>query len=450
VGYGGGYYDRFLPELRAVRSGLASPFPASLSIRSGGAHDVPVDFIVTETEIIATDRPLTGVTERLCHDEADRQRKPDKQDRKRPRSPGVYLMRDRDGKVIYAGKALDLKSRVRSYFGGTDGRFMVPFLVSRIADIEFIVTETEKEALILENNLIKVHRPVITSISAMTRPISISASTRRIPTPLRAGPPARQRRRTLLRTLPSSAAPRKPSGSSSPSFRCAPAATGTAASQQTLSGARDRPLQRPCVGRIDAETYQGLVRDALAFLDGRERTLLSNLRSRMNAAATLLDFEEAAHLRDRIAAIEPPWRNSASSPCPAGTVTPSASTGRATSPRSAPSMYARASCWAIGSSSDPDRRRLRRHPLFAPQAILRRRDLHSDEIYLPEPSKRAPSSNSGSRIGEESAFRSGRRAGARPGIVEMAARNAENVFTTQRRHEQGPKKPSISWPESSN
>ena len=79
--------------------------------------------------------------------------------RNAPRTPGVYAMKDKDGRILYVGKAKDLRSRVRAYFGGTDGRPMVPFLVARTADIDFIVTATEKEALILENNLIKEHRP---------------------------------------------------------------------------------------------------------------------------------------------------------------------------------------------------------------------------------------------------------------------------------------------------
>ncbi|PJA40208.1 excinuclease ABC subunit C, partial [candidate division WWE3 bacterium CG_4_9_14_3_um_filter_39_7] len=76
-----------------------------------------------------------------------------------PRAPGVYLMRNADGKVIYAGKAKDLGSRTRAYVNRTDKRCMAPFLTSRIGAVEFIVTKTEKEALILENNLIKEHRP---------------------------------------------------------------------------------------------------------------------------------------------------------------------------------------------------------------------------------------------------------------------------------------------------
>jgi len=76
-----------------------------------------------------------------------------------PRSPGVYIMRDAQGKVIYVGKANDLRSRISSYFTGRDTRPMAPFLMTRVSDIDFITTATEKEALILENNLIKKHRP---------------------------------------------------------------------------------------------------------------------------------------------------------------------------------------------------------------------------------------------------------------------------------------------------
>ena len=76
-----------------------------------------------------------------------------------PRSPGVYIMKDEQGRVIYVGKANDLKSRIASYFTGRDTRSMAPFLMSRVHDIEYITTSTQKEALILENNLIKKHHP---------------------------------------------------------------------------------------------------------------------------------------------------------------------------------------------------------------------------------------------------------------------------------------------------
>src|SRR5678816_3070120 len=73
--------------------------------------------------------------------------------------PGVYLLKDRHTKVIYVGKASNLRSRVRSYFRGGDERSQVQFLVRRVADIETLVTTNDKEALILENNLIKQYKP---------------------------------------------------------------------------------------------------------------------------------------------------------------------------------------------------------------------------------------------------------------------------------------------------
>ena len=76
-----------------------------------------------------------------------------------PSRPGVYLMRDAGGKVIYVGKAKDLRARVRSYFNRADDRSQVEFLVRRIGDFDTLVTASDKEALILENNLIKQYKP---------------------------------------------------------------------------------------------------------------------------------------------------------------------------------------------------------------------------------------------------------------------------------------------------
>ena len=76
-----------------------------------------------------------------------------------PPRTGVYLMKDAGGSIIYVGKAKNLRSRIRNYFQGADTRAMVPFLVSRVRDLDFVVTNTEKEAFLLENTLIKEHRP---------------------------------------------------------------------------------------------------------------------------------------------------------------------------------------------------------------------------------------------------------------------------------------------------
>src|SRR6185436_3467455 len=76
-----------------------------------------------------------------------------------PARPGVYLLKDRQGKVIYVGKAANLRARVRTYLRGGDERSQVRFLVDRLADFETLVTASDKEALILENNLIKQYKP---------------------------------------------------------------------------------------------------------------------------------------------------------------------------------------------------------------------------------------------------------------------------------------------------
>ena len=84
-----------------------------------------------------------------------------------PTSPGVYLMADRRGKILYVGKAGNLKNRIRSYFvKGGDERPSIHYLMARVDTIRTILTETEKEALILENNLIKEHRPKLQCQSA--------------------------------------------------------------------------------------------------------------------------------------------------------------------------------------------------------------------------------------------------------------------------------------------
>ncbi|MCL2669278.1 MAG: excinuclease ABC subunit UvrC [Syntrophaceae bacterium] len=223
-----------------------------------------------------------------------------------PRNPGVYLMKAQDGEILYVGKARDLMSRVRAYFSRTDNRAMIPFLVSKVRDIEFIITATEKEALILENNLIKEHRPRYNVLFRDDKsyfqiridPAEPFARFQLVRRPKRDGaryfgpyPSGGAARETLrfLQTI-------------FPLRSCR---------DQELKGRRRPCLEHeigrcsaPCVDRIDAEAYGRLVKEGIAFLEGRERTLIGDLKERMNRAAEGLRFEEAASLRDRIAAIE--------------------------------------------------------------------------------------------------------------------------------------------------
>ena len=223
-----------------------------------------------------------------------------------PRSPGVYLMKGGEGEILYVGKARDLKARIRAYFARTDSRAMIPFLLSKIRDMEFIITGTEKEALILENNLIKEHHP---RYNVDFRDDKAYFNIRIDP----AEPFARFQ--LVRRPKPDGARYFGPYPSSA-------AARETLRFLQTiflLRSCRDPELKirrrpcleyeigrcsAPCVGRIESEAYRGLVKDSIAFLEGRERALIDELRARMNAAAEALRFEEAASVRDRIAAIE--------------------------------------------------------------------------------------------------------------------------------------------------
>jgi excinuclease ABC subunit C len=223
-----------------------------------------------------------------------------------PSSTGVYLMKDEKGAVIYVGKAKNLRSRIRNYFQGTDTRSMVPFLVSRVRDLDFVVTNTEKEAFLLENTLIKEHRPRYNVIFRDDKTyVSLRLDTRQ-------DFPAFQ----VVRKMKKDGA------------RCfGPYPSGLAA-RETLKflhqlfpfrTCKDREFKTrrrpcieyeirnclgPCVGLVGKEKYRKFIDDAVLFLEGRETKLLDLLRKRMAEAAESLEFEEAARLRDRIAALE--------------------------------------------------------------------------------------------------------------------------------------------------
>jgi excinuclease ABC subunit C len=223
-----------------------------------------------------------------------------------PRSSGVYLMKDAQRKIIYVGKANDLKSRIGSYFTGKDTRPMAPFLMSRVKDIEFITTATEKEALILENNLIKQHRPrynVILRDDKTYYHLTIDPS-ERFP------------RLQLVRKRLNNAA-----------LYFGPYPSGLAA-KETLRFVqqvfplrscrnRDFKLRRrpclehqigrclaPCKGLIAEDDYRKLIENTVSFLQGRRRSLITEIKAQMEEVAQNLNYEEAARLRDRISALE--------------------------------------------------------------------------------------------------------------------------------------------------
>ena len=222
-----------------------------------------------------------------------------------PRAPGVYIMRDETGKVLYVGKAKDLKARIRAYFGGTDSRFMIPFLVSKVHDLDFIVTGTEKEALILENNLIKEHRPRYNvdfrdDKTYFNIRIDLAAPYPRFQL-------VRRPRRDDARYF----GPYPSSASAKETLYFLQSVFPLRTCRDREFGSRRRPCLEyeigrcgaPCVGMIDRAAYDSAVQDALAFLEGKAHKLLADLEKRMKEKASTERFEEAAILRDRLAAI---------------------------------------------------------------------------------------------------------------------------------------------------
>jgi len=224
-----------------------------------------------------------------------------------PTGPGVYIMKDADGKIIYVGKALNLRSRVKSYFReGGDGRLFIPFLRSRVSAVETVITDTEKEALLLENTLIKKHKPRY-NIQLRDDKTYISLrfdTTHRWP----------RLHRTRKRKRGDKALYFGPYASSS-------AVKETIRFLQRLFPIRscsDRELENrarpcvlhqidrccaPCVGRVDDATYREYVEKTLTFLRGKPEEVLRLLHEKMEEYSNEMLFEKAALVRDRIRAI---------------------------------------------------------------------------------------------------------------------------------------------------
>lgn len=225
-----------------------------------------------------------------------------------PREPGVYLFRDGAARVLYVGKAKSLRSRVRSYFAehGGDGRFFIPLLPELIADLETIVVGSEKEALILENELIKQHRPRFN--------VKLRDDKTYLSLKLTAGHP-----------WPRLVVIRRDDGSPGPVF--GPFDSATAARRtlhvvnkhfqlRTCSDAdfanRQRPcLQHqikrcpaPCVLAVDPSWYAAQVELVSLFLESRHDELRATVETRMREAATAFRYELAAVYRDQLRAID--------------------------------------------------------------------------------------------------------------------------------------------------
>ncbi|MFZ7128013.1 MAG: excinuclease ABC subunit UvrC [Desulfobacterales bacterium] len=224
-----------------------------------------------------------------------------------PESPGVYLMRGEKGKLLYVGKAKNLRKRVSSYFLRSDhADIKTRVLVRKIHDFETIVTRTEKEALLLESNLIKRHRP---------RYNVVLKDDKRYPV----------LKLDVDHPFPNLSIARKMTDDGALYF--GPFASAHAVRETVKIVNRTFKLRRcrnhefanrtrpclhyqmgaclgPCVGLVDTETYREVVNEAILFLRGRTPELIGKIRSEMAAAVEAQAFEKAAVLRDKLFALE--------------------------------------------------------------------------------------------------------------------------------------------------
>ena len=222
-----------------------------------------------------------------------------------PRQPGVYLMRDDAGRIIYVGKALDLRKRLASYGRVAAGHGKTAIMVGRVRTVETIITATEKEALILESSLIKQHKPRYNIILRDDKSYPFL-------------------KLTVNETWPRLLMSRRRQKDGARYFGPFSSASAMWETLNYLQGLfplrrcreRDlRPRARPCLnyqmqrclapcsGKADPVAYGEMVAQVIMVLEGRDRQLVRELENRMNQAAAALNFEEAALCRDRLAAI---------------------------------------------------------------------------------------------------------------------------------------------------
>lgn len=222
-----------------------------------------------------------------------------------PDHPGVYLMRDAQGKIIYVGKAASLKNRVRSYFHGQHPP-RVEAMVRQIADLEYILTDNEVEALILECNLIKEHRP------RYNVNLKDDKSYPYLKITVQEDFPRLQVTRRIIRDGSRYFGPYTRAGALKETLKLLGNLFPVRTCRDTPLKPKSRPCLNahigrclaPCTGRVSPTEYRQAVTSLVLFLEGKQEDVVRALRSEMEEAAEKLEFERAARLRDRLKAIQ--------------------------------------------------------------------------------------------------------------------------------------------------
>ena len=243
-----------------------------------------------DAEIAPERKPLAEILERL------------------PSAPGVYLMKDRRGKMLYIGKAANLRNRVRQYFqpAAGDTRDFVPLLEGVVADIETVVTSNEKEALLLENTLIKRHQPRF----------NVKLTDDKNFLSLRLDPRGEWPRLEVVRRMADDGAwyfgPYHSASACREALRVVNRHFRLRTCTNHVLHHRSRPCLQcqinrclgPCCVPVSRDEYAEQVRDVRLFLEGKNDELLAGLRARMQDAARQTKFERAGIMRDQIHALE--------------------------------------------------------------------------------------------------------------------------------------------------
>jgi excinuclease ABC subunit C len=224
-----------------------------------------------------------------------------------PTEPGIYLMKNRDGQIIYIGKAKSLRSRVRSYFqeSAHDGRRQLKALVRNIVDIDYIITTTEQEALILEATQIKTHKPRYNVhlkddkkypyIRISNEPFPRIFATRDVVQDgsRYLGPFSNVRAMYTTLEVMQKVFPVRSCDYHLPSDK--------------IKVCLDYHIHRcegPCEALVEQVKYRESISAAVRFLQGKNAEILQNLNERMDQAAEELKFEQAAKCRDQLKALE--------------------------------------------------------------------------------------------------------------------------------------------------
>ncbi|HTQ11777.1 MAG TPA: excinuclease ABC subunit UvrC, partial [Fimbriimonadaceae bacterium] len=224
-----------------------------------------------------------------------------------PGKPGCYIYKDKSGEVLYVGKAVVLKNRVRSYFQeSTRHDLRIERMVNRVADLEWIVVDTELEALILECNLIKRYRPPFNVLMRDDKSYPYVKITRE-------NYPRVLFTRKVLKDGAKYFGPFSSAFAVRDTLQLLHKIFPVIQCGKSFSGVREQTpclyfhlgmCLAPCAGIADKAEYRAMIDKVARFLDGKEESIVKDLKAEMANAADNLDFEKAAKLRDQVAQIE--------------------------------------------------------------------------------------------------------------------------------------------------